>query len=73
MNINALISGSKIKRTEGTVSFGTPKALKPNGTCDSEGIRNPTQPTRPRLRRSPVIHKKRAMGLSHACVITKDG
>src|SRR5262245_49362016 len=72
-NINALRSGSKIKRTGGAVTFGMPNGLNPNGTCEREGISRPTQATRPRLRRRPVIHRKRAKGLSHACVITKDG
>jgi len=71
--INVLISGSRINWTEGTVTFGAPKGLNPNGTCESEGMRAPTQPTRPRLSRSPLIQRKRATGLSHASVITNDG
>ena len=73
MNINVLTSGNKIKRTAGAVSLGTPKALKPKDTCPSAGIKIPTHTTKPRLRKSPLIHKKRAAGLPHACVMMKDG
>src|SRR5215204_7720397 len=73
MNINVLISGNKIRRTAGTVVLGSPKALKPKGTCVSAGIKIPTHTTRPRLRRTPLTHKKRASGLSHACVMINDG
>src|SRR5690349_12690007 len=73
INRRALSKGSRIKRTEGAVTLGTPNGLNPNGTFESEGMRNPTQATRPRLRSNPVIHRKRAKGLSQACVITKDG
>src|SRR5512138_4024582 len=71
--INALTSGSRINWTEGTVILGAPEGPNPNGTCERAGMRTPTQPTSPRLSRSPPIHKKRATGLSHASVMTNDG
>src|SRR5262245_28707300 len=73
VNIKMLMSGNRIKRIEGTMVFGVPEAPKPKGICCSDGIRIPNQTTKPRLRMSPLIHKNRAMGLSQACAMIKDG
>src|SRR6185436_2037707 len=73
MNIRALTRGRRIKRTEEVAAFGAPKASKPTGTCESDGIRIPTQITRPRFSKNPLIQRKRAAGLSQAWVTTKDG
>jgi len=58
---------------DGTGSSGAPNGLNPSEICPSDGMSNPTQMTSPMFNINPLTQVKRTRGLSHACVITKEG
>ena len=68
-----LMSGKRIKRTDGKTFRAAPDMSKPNGTSGRDGISTPTHTIKPRLSSNPLIHRKRAMELCQAWVMTNDG
>src|SRR5512138_3821709 len=72
-NIRELISGKRISWVEETGWFGVPNGLNPSAILGRDGMRIPTQTMSPTFRRIPLIQRKRAIGLSQACVTRKDG